>query len=580
MKTVLTLLLGGLAAQAAMAQPAIKTLYSFGGPDGGSPNSIVQATDGFFYGTAAIGGANVAGLSDGGGTVFKLSPLGVLTTLHAFTATDGYNPAGLIQGSDGLLYGATFAGGQPSGGGGGTIFKIDSTGHFTTLHAFTGGFGGTDGGGPSGPPILASDGFLYGLTSAGGAFRDIDHQGGFGTAYKINPTTGATTIIHSFNFSDPNGIFPSGRLIQGADGAFYGTTREGALGGGSVFRMTSTGFVTLVKALTDSGEPLDGVIQASDGYLYGTTDAAGGTIFRVSTTGTSYKVLNQFDGTDGWQPHFGLFQPSPGLLFGTTPQGGVLDFQGGAIFRIGTGGTMVVLHSFTRTLATEGFIPNSRLIMGSDGALYGVTGMMGANGHGTVFRFDQRVPGPLSSISVPATLTATDVSSGTVTLTSFAPAGGKVVGIALQSYQATTPPNITIAAGATSGRFAINVGSVGADQVCRVYAMADGRAIRTSITLLMAPKVASFLISPTSIQGGGTATATVALSRAAPLAGATLVLSSNSFRASVPSSVKVPGGTTSVTFPVKTGRVKSTTLALLNATYNGTSASTTLTITP
>ena len=581
MKAISIVVLGAISAPLCFGQSAFKTLHSFNGLDGGSPNCVIQGADGFFYGTAALGGNSIVGLSDGGGTIFRMSSTGATTVLHAFSGTDGYEPNGIIQAPNGILYGATRAGGQPTAGGGGTVYKITTSGAFQVLHAFIGGFGGTDGGGPSGPPIMASDGFLYGVTAGGGTFRDIDHQGGFGTAYKIDPATGATTIIHSFNINDPNGIFPSGRLIQGTDGAFYGTTREGGLGGGTVFRMTSAGVVTLLKAITDSGEPLDGVIQASDGMLYGTTDGggAGGTVFRVSTTGTNYKVLNRFDGRDGWRPHFGVFQPAPGLLYGSTPEGGMGDLQGGDIYRLGTGGTLVVLHSFFYS-GTDGIIPNSRLVLGNDGALYGTNGIQGVNGHGTVFRIDQRVPGFIASISVPSKLMTSDVGTGTVTLSAPAPIGGRIVAIGLQSYQATTPSSITIPAGATTGTFKIQVGNVGADQTFRVYASTLGQGIRTSMTLLMLPNLTSLAVSPASIAGGGTSTATIVLSRAAPMAGATISLISSSTKATVPTTVKVPGGATSVTFTVKTMHVKSTSSVTITANYNFTTANTVLTITP
>ena len=190
-------------------------LYSFtGGPDGGGPDSLIQASDGFFYGSAVIGGDLASCPSDGCGTLFRLDSLGAVEILHTFHATDGYLPTGLIEGSDGNFYGTTMSGGQPSGGGSGVLFRMDPLGSFTVLHAFIGGLGSPEeGGGPTGPPIEAG-GKFYGVTGAGGAFRDFDHPSGFGTVYRFDPTSGTVTLLHSFNITEPNGIFPSGRLVE------------------------------------------------------------------------------------------------------------------------------------------------------------------------------------------------------------------------------------------------------------------------------------------------------------------------------------------------------------------------------
>ena len=122
---------------------------------------------------------------------------------------------------------------------------MDAAGNFTVLYAFVGGLGCCDGAGPSGPPIQASDGNFYGTTGAGGAFRDADHPGGFGTVYQFNPVSGQLTILHSFNLPDGNGIFPNNPLLQASDGLLYGTTSEGAgtfhTGGGTAFRVDTSG---------------------------------------------------------------------------------------------------------------------------------------------------------------------------------------------------------------------------------------------------------------------------------------------------------------------------------------------------
>jgi uncharacterized repeat protein (TIGR03803 family) len=119
---------------------ALTTLHSFDGTDGGfATGGLVQATNGNFYGTTQTGGAN----GDPGGTVFKITPSGKLTTLYSFClqtgCTDGWSPyAGLVQATDGSFYGTTEYGGDggPNGSPGGTVFKITPSGRLTTLYSF------------------------------------------------------------------------------------------------------------------------------------------------------------------------------------------------------------------------------------------------------------------------------------------------------------------------------------------------------------------------------------------------------------------------------------------------------------
>ncbi len=116
--------------------------------------SLIQATDGNLYGTTVFGG------SSNSGTLFQLMLDGTVTILYAFTgADDGANPvASLIQATDGNFYGTTYSAGSASLG---TVFQMTLCGIVTTLHAFT----GTEGAGPSAALLEAMDGNLYGTTS-------------------------------------------------------------------------------------------------------------------------------------------------------------------------------------------------------------------------------------------------------------------------------------------------------------------------------------------------------------------------------------------------------------------------------
>src|SRR6185436_5830351 len=199
------------------------------------------ARDGNLYGTTRYGGANSHG------RVFRLTTNGALTTLYSFGPVtnnvfaniDGaYPEAGLVQASDGNLYGTTAWGGAS---GSGTLFRITTNGAFTLLYSF---IGGSDGGGPESALVQASDGNLYG-TSNGGAR-------GYGTLFRIT-TNGIFTLLHSFTgFND--GAQPYG-LVQASDGNLYGTSRWGGgdwsdSGGGIVFR------VIILPSTLDQPEPV------------------------------------------------------------------------------------------------------------------------------------------------------------------------------------------------------------------------------------------------------------------------------------------------------------------------------------
>src|SRR5215831_4589065 len=219
----------GATAVGSLAQ-TVSTLFSFDGTDGANPfGGLIQATDGNFYGTTYDGGTS-GNCSGGCGTVFKITPKGVLTKLHSFHFTDGAQPyAGLIQTTNGNFYGTTSGGGTGSACvlGCGTVFKITPEGVLTTLHNFD----FTDGAIPLGGLIQATDGNFYGATINGGKGSAC---GGCGTVFKITPE-GVLTTLHNFDGTD--GANPLGALLQATDGDFYGATVVSVFSPGTVFKI-------------------------------------------------------------------------------------------------------------------------------------------------------------------------------------------------------------------------------------------------------------------------------------------------------------------------------------------------------
>jgi uncharacterized protein (TIGR03437 family) len=318
----------------------LTTLYSFCSlpncADGYEPVGLIQASDGNFYGITPEGGAI------GAGTVFKLTPGGTETILYSFCSqtgcADGDTPsARVIQASDGNFYGTTYGGGANNGG---TIFRVTPGGTLTTLHSFSGySSSNADGTLPIAALIQATDGNLYGTSWDGGAY-------GQGTVFQV--TLGGTfTTLHSFCPSAPStvvpnqllyctdGAQPDGDLIQASDGNIYGTAfLGGANGYGTVFKLTPGGTLTTLHAFcsqaycADGAFPLAGLIQASDGNFYGTTPgefaaATPSTLFKITAGGT-LTTLNTFCAECPMDegPRAALIQASDGNLYGTTVLGG------------------------------------------------------------------------------------------------------------------------------------------------------------------------------------------------------------------------------------------------------------------
>jgi hypothetical protein len=191
-------------------------------------------------------------------------------------------------------------------------------------------------------------------------------------------------------------------------------------------------------------------------------------------------------------------------------------------------------------------------------------------------------PPTLSSLTLnPSTMTGGNSSTGTVTLSGAAPAGGAQVALSSSNTAAATvPSSVTVAAGATSATFTVSTSAVAASISVTISAGYRGATRAVSLTVTPAPPppptVSSLTLDPDSVFGGQSSTGTVILTGPAPAGGAQVFLSSNNGAARVPSSVIVPAGATSATFTVSTSFVLISTSAAISASYNGTTRTATL----
>jgi uncharacterized repeat protein (TIGR03803 family) len=365
----------------------LNTLVLFNSADGYQPmyNTLAQDSAGNLYGTTEYDGPN------GGGTLFKVSPTGSLTTIYAFTDIGSMGPSypsgSLVLGQDGTLYGTSQGGGSDDHG---SVFKLSPDGTLTTLYSFTVSGGG---GQPTGGLIMGKDGNLYGTTTLGGSYSH-------GSVFRITPQ-GALTILHSFHASDGSDV--EAGLWQGQNGELFGSAREGGADTvryhccGAIFKITPAGEFTLLHTFHPNGfdgaTPTSAPIIGSDGNLYGTTSAGGahgyGEIYRIDPAG-SLTVLYSFSSSDGAYPLGGLTLGSDGNLYGTTSAGGpsctVSEDGCGTIFQITNAGALTTLYFFS---GADGDEPSGTLLEGSGGNFYGTTitgGYRGASsGDGTVF---------------------------------------------------------------------------------------------------------------------------------------------------------------------------------------------------
>lgn len=370
-----------------------KTLYTFtGGADGRLPSGgLVQDAAGNLYGMTIRGGMTSTTWPAGAGVVYKLDTLGNFKVLYTFTGgADGSHPlGGPALDSAGNLYGTTFRGGIATDAfptGAGVVFKLDTSSHFSVLHAFT---AAPDGALPAGNLIVDKKGNLYGTAVYGGQVS-ADNTSGAGVVYKIDKL-GKFSILHAFNGASEGAQPYAGLTLDAATGNLFGTTFIGgaapAYGGfGVVYKISPTGQETVLHTFggPEGSGPTSTLLRSADGTLFGTTAGIGGgdydgVVYRIATD-QSYTVLYKFGGgTDGSSPggvlgpNCNLTLDSKGNLCGSTWIGGIgYEFSGhGTLFALDTSYRESVRYAFTGGL--DGSEAVGSLLMDKQGRFYGVT---------------------------------------------------------------------------------------------------------------------------------------------------------------------------------------------------------------
>jgi uncharacterized repeat protein (TIGR03803 family) len=446
----LTLLLAGSAAM--LAAQTYSTLFTFpcSGVDGAGPDSApVQDSNGILYGTTYLGG------NASGGTIYSITTGGVFRTAYDICMADGQCPLDIgpyepvVEATNGRLYGTTLGTAEIEGNPG-AIF-VANGGQLALVHFFCSEPGCADGYNPGGM-IQASDGDLYGIAANGG--QCSGGQGG-GTVFKVTQAGDFSTV---YTACPPLGGFGAGELIQATDGNFYGGIGSGVAGQASIFQLTPEGdLTTLYTFCTKPGCP-DGtspnnLVQAADGNLYGTTQLGGsacpynllgcGTAFRITLEGV-FTTLHKFceSGTscpDGGNPSGELVPASDGNLYGTAGAGGATGQ--GTVFKMTTDGEVSAIYN-------AGVIS---LMQDTDGDFYGTAGP--DTSCGTIFSLSAGLPSFVSALPAAARVGATVRILGT-TLTGAT--GVSFAGTAA-TFRVVSPSEITatVPAGASSGKIEV-----------------------------------------------------------------------------------------------------------------------------
>ena len=375
----------GLGAELQASQSTIEILFAFPCdpntkvcPQGKEPTSLIQGSDGNFYGTTEFGA------SGNEGTVFKLTPAGNLITLYTFVATaNGANPTSLVEGNDGFLYGTTGAGGVNNQG---VVFKLSKTGTIQVLHSFCSLTNCADGNQPFNL-VLGNNGDFYGCTTY--SFP--------GTLFRIT-SSGSYALLHTFQVSvdGPQAI----GMTLASDGNIYGDTLGGFSLPTVLFRLTEEGKLTAVHSWRYSQFPVSPLTQTTSGYLRGVLShlqgVAGSGMFKIERSGAGYQEVPLFYPFSGQVVRY-MIQASDKNFWGVFGAN-ILNFtQNGQLLQ------QVAVGS------TSGSQP-ALLVQASNGALVGLTNDGG---------FDSEDPGEIFTVEP-------SLASPKPFFVSFSPSSGTV----------------------------------------------------------------------------------------------------------------------------------------------------------
>lgn len=359
-------------------------------PEGGGATSLIQGSDGNFYGTAERTG--IGGAAPDGGLIFSLTPSGTFATVYRFapgktkTFPNGSDPYRLIEGPDGKLYGDTYLGGSM---GYGTLFRVDRNGkNFQVLQNYSINPAALNG---STPTSLAAgnDGNVYGTTYYGGS-NSCGYGNNCGTLFRVTAATGAYKVVVNFDFAI-SGQNPT-NLVVGSDGTFYGTM----IGGNSsilfhYIEATGTLQTTLLSFPVINSEQTRGMVSAigPDGNLYGTytgPTAGGIGLFEVQRDGNNLQLFPFYTTDQNVSPD-GLVLASDGNFWMAEYYGSV--GVGDIVTLSPADGSLIQTLTPFSTTGADGGAP-VELFSATGGALWGVSSLYGqapkgSYGYGVLF---------------------------------------------------------------------------------------------------------------------------------------------------------------------------------------------------
>lgn len=361
-----------------IASNIITKKHDFDGTNTGSfpYDKFCLASNGMFYAMTSTGG-----VLDKGALVEFDQTSGVVTKKLDFNGSNGRYPVGaMVEYTDGYLYGKVTHGGLEEHG---VLFKYDpNSSIFTKLLDFYEDYGESAYDGLT----ISPDGTFFGTTWQGG----LGHHG---VLFEFDPSDGICQQLIHFRYAELGGI-PRCDLIEASDGMVYGTTTAGGVNGsGIIFRIDpadrSFEKVFDFEYLNLGGGCETGLMEASNGLLYGLAAYGGanydGLMFAFDPANLQYTVLHHFDeNVSGSYPVGKLMQGANGSLYGVTERGGV-DGSGVLFEYMLSTQTYLVLHEFVNL--TSGKYPFSP-VQASNGKLYGVTRWGGSYNQGVLYEFD------------------------------------------------------------------------------------------------------------------------------------------------------------------------------------------------